>query len=133
MSSKKPSDVKNEMLDPTWADTNNPHAAPAVASPIRSRTWANFLTRKRMGLADKSREQEISPSRSREKPRSRAILVLIALGRLARPKGGFAEQFLLRRGLRAPILWRRLAPAPPVGGGLAAPPPGRHPPARQRY
>src|SRR5258708_7893108 len=121
MSSKKPSDVKNEMLDPTWADTNNPHAAPAMASPIRSRTWANFLTRKRMGLADQSREQEISPSRSREKPRSRATLVLIALGRLARSKGGFAEQFLLRRGLRAPILWRGLDLAAEFGGGMPAP------------
>jgi len=31
--------------DPTWAPTNSPLAAPAIASPMRSRTWANFLTR----------------------------------------------------------------------------------------
>src|ERR1035438_7634931 len=33
------------MLDPTWMATNNPHAAPAIASPMRSRTWAAFRTR----------------------------------------------------------------------------------------
>jgi hypothetical protein len=33
------------MLDPTWTATNNPHDAPAIASPRRSRTWAAFLTR----------------------------------------------------------------------------------------
>ena len=33
------------MLDPTWTATNNPHDAPAIASPRRPRTWAAFLTR----------------------------------------------------------------------------------------
>ena len=33
------------MLDPTWTATNNPHDAPAIPSPRRSRTWAAFLTR----------------------------------------------------------------------------------------
>src|ERR1700733_3804129 len=33
------------MLVPTWTATNSPHAAPAIASPTRSRRWAAFLTR----------------------------------------------------------------------------------------
>src|ERR1700686_4732069 len=33
------------MLDPTWAATNSPQAAPAIASPMRSRICAAFLTR----------------------------------------------------------------------------------------
>ena len=38
-------EVSAAMLDPTWVATNNPHAAPANASPMRSRTWAALLAR----------------------------------------------------------------------------------------
>ena len=41
--------VRAEMLVPTSADTNNPLAAPAMARPRRSRMWANFRTRVRIG------------------------------------------------------------------------------------
>src|SRR5260370_7514368 len=45
MTTIKPREVNAAMLDPTWVPTNNPLAAPAIASPMRSSTWANFLTR----------------------------------------------------------------------------------------
>jgi hypothetical protein len=38
-------EVSTAKLDPTWAPTNSPLAAPAMASPIRSSRCANFLTR----------------------------------------------------------------------------------------
>jgi hypothetical protein len=41
----KACEVSAAKLDPTWAPTNSPLAAPAIASPIRSRKWANLLTR----------------------------------------------------------------------------------------
>jgi hypothetical protein len=44
----KPCDVSAAMLDPTWTATNNPLAAPAIASPMRSSKWANLLTRDRI-------------------------------------------------------------------------------------
>jgi hypothetical protein len=40
--------VSDAMLDPTWAATKSPLAAPIIASPVRSRTWENFLMRWRM-------------------------------------------------------------------------------------
>src|SRR5580704_11771743 len=45
MATRNPREVRAAMLDPTWVATNNPHAAPAIARPERSRTWAAFLTR----------------------------------------------------------------------------------------
>src|ERR1700682_1528814 len=39
------------MIDPTCAATNTPLAAPAIASPKRSRMWANFLTLDRIVVA----------------------------------------------------------------------------------
>jgi|SRR5580704_3206010 hypothetical protein len=41
------------MLEPTWAATNSPQAAPANARPMRSRIWADVRTRDRMALPDR--------------------------------------------------------------------------------
>jgi hypothetical protein len=41
----KASEVSAAKLDPPWAPTTSPLAEPAMASPILSRKWANFLTR----------------------------------------------------------------------------------------
>ena len=57
MTTIKPCEVSMPMLDPTWAPTNNPHAAPAIASPMRSRTWADFLTRNRIVATHKECEE----------------------------------------------------------------------------
>src|SRR5882672_10308397 len=48
MTSRKSSDVSAPMLEPTRTATNKPLAAPAIASPMRSSTWANFRTRDRI-------------------------------------------------------------------------------------
>src|SRR5512134_1582825 len=48
MQRRKPCVVSTGVLDPTWAPTNNPPAAPAIASPMRSRTCAALLTRNRI-------------------------------------------------------------------------------------
>jgi hypothetical protein len=45
--------VNAAMLDPTWAPTNNPLAAPAIASPMRSRTCSNFLTEDRIVVTNR--------------------------------------------------------------------------------
>src|ERR1700737_4670517 len=55
----KPWEVSAAMLDPTWAPTNNPLAAPAIASPMRSRTWANFLTRDRIVVTHGARRHQV--------------------------------------------------------------------------
>src|ERR1700686_1881461 len=59
MRSIKPCEVSAAMLDPTRAATNNPLAAPAIASPMRSRTWANFLTRDRIVVTHGARRHQV--------------------------------------------------------------------------
>src|SRR5262245_18473096 len=44
MNSRKAWLVSQETLEPTWAATKRPQAAPAIASPVRSRKCVNFLT-----------------------------------------------------------------------------------------
>src|SRR6266850_1943024 len=46
--SRKAWEVSSAKLDPTSAATNRPLAAPAIARPRRSRTWANLRTRNRI-------------------------------------------------------------------------------------
>ena len=58
MMSRKPWEVNAAMLEPTWAATNSPAAAPAIASPLRSSTWANFLTRNRMVVTHGARKHQ---------------------------------------------------------------------------
>src|SRR5882724_9140783 len=48
IASRKPCVVRAAMVEPTWAETNRPQAAPAIARPMRSSTWADFRTRNRI-------------------------------------------------------------------------------------
>src|SRR5689334_17801735 len=54
MISRKPCEVSAPIEDPTWAETNRPQAAPAIARPMRSRMCAHFLTPSRMSLLRRS-------------------------------------------------------------------------------
>lgn len=68
----KASDVNSTMLDPTWAATNNPFAAPAIASPMRSRTWADFLTEDRVESARRLRRK--SGPHPKKRPQHRGLV-----------------------------------------------------------
>src|SRR6516162_10612547 len=61
MTTRKPCEVRKLMLEPTWAATNNPQAAPAIARPMRSSTWANLRTRNRMAPPIDRRRQQVRP------------------------------------------------------------------------
>src|SRR4051812_34903956 len=75
MASRKACDVSAEMLDPVWAATNNPLAAPAMASPVLSRTWANLLTRVRMVISRQDRNiGRLIPFRGQRKRLSRQCI-----------------------------------------------------------
>src|SRR6185437_11212358 len=116
MTRRKPCEVSAPMVEPTWADTNSPHDAPAIASPMRSRTWANFLLRDRMRIPCGSPARELIPSGLGEKQPSGANGSCLPCAERHRPK-----QRLLVRGLRAPILWRRAHLAVQFGGGVPTP------------
>ncbi len=55
------------MIDPTCAATNKPLAAPAIASPKRSRTWANFLTLDRIVVAPRIADIKLGQSSAARK------------------------------------------------------------------
>src|SRR5271155_5118441 len=62
MATTNPREVNSAIEDPTWAATNNPLAAPAIASPMRSSRWANFLTRARIVITCGSPRMKLEQS-----------------------------------------------------------------------
>src|SRR5512134_1691486 len=60
MQRRKPCVVSTGVLDPTWAPTNNPPAAPAIASPMRSRTCAALLTRNRIDVTHRTLGNQVT-------------------------------------------------------------------------
>src|SRR5215467_10651157 len=116
ITSRKPCEVSAPMLEPTWADTNSPHDAPAIASPMRSRTWANFLVRYRMRTPCGSPARELIPTGLGEKQPGGANGSC-----LPRAEGCLAEQGFLIRRLRTPILRWRVHLAVKLGCRVPAP------------
>src|SRR6516162_4659620 len=150
MTRRKPCEVRKLMLEPTWAATNNPQAAPAIARPMRSNTWANLRTRNRMAPPIDRRRQQVRPFLPSAKwpyttvnaqgvadPAGGKTRLPPDLGHIAdagrgcagrrgaallpRAEGGRAEQVLLLMGRGAPIGRRRRDMAAELGGGVPAP------------